>query len=40
MKQKKEKPKKKMSVCDAIFCKDNLARDIIITVIFIGLLAL
>jgi len=40
MKKQKENNKNKMSVCDAIFCKDNLIRDIIITALSIGFLVL
>lgn len=35
--KQEEKSKNKKSVCDAIFCKDNLVRDIIIVVMSIGL---
>lgn len=38
--KKEEKTKKKVSVCDAIFCKDNLIRDIVITALSIGFMAL
>ena len=37
MKKQKEILKKKISVCDAIFCKENLVRDIVIVAMTIGL---
>ncbi|MFA5777458.1 MAG: hypothetical protein WC906_03405 [Parcubacteria group bacterium] len=40
MKKQKEKQKNKKSVCGAIFCKENLVRDIVITAMSIGLMAL
>lgn len=37
MEKKEEKRQNKKSVCDAIFCKDNLLRDIVIVAIAVGL---
>lgn len=37
MYEKKEEQKNNKSICDTIFCKDNLARDIVIVAISIGL---
>lgn len=40
MKKQKNKNKNKKTVCDIVFCKDNLVRDIIITAISVGLMIL